>query len=54
MPCTEGSFNAVTSTQVYEYVEDVPAALTEAVGVAGESWARAGLGYAGYWVGLVT
>jgi ubiquinone/menaquinone biosynthesis C-methylase UbiE len=30
LPCAAGSFDAVTSTQVYEYVEDVPAALAEA------------------------
>ena len=30
LPCAGGSFDAVTSTQVYEYVEDVPAALAEA------------------------
>ncbi len=30
LPCTDRSFDAVTSTQVYEYVHDVPGALTEA------------------------
>jgi SAM-dependent methyltransferase len=30
LPCAAGSFDAVTSTQVYEYVGDVPAALAEA------------------------
>lgn len=30
LPCAGGSFDAVTSTQVYEYVHDVPAALAEA------------------------
>ena len=30
LPCAEASFDVVTSTQVYEYVDDVPAALTEA------------------------
>jgi arsenite methyltransferase len=30
LPCAGGSFDAVTSTQVYEYVENVPAALAEA------------------------
>ncbi len=30
LPCAEASFDVVTSTQVYEYVHDVPAALTEA------------------------
>ncbi len=30
LPCAAGSFDAVTSTQVYEYVENVPAALAEA------------------------
>jgi arsenite methyltransferase len=30
LPCAEASFDVVTSTQVYEYVPDVPAALAEA------------------------
>ncbi len=30
LPCAGESFDAVTSTQVYEYVDDVPAALAEA------------------------
>jgi arsenite methyltransferase len=30
LPCAGNSFDAVTSTQVYEYVENVPAALAEA------------------------
>jgi SAM-dependent methyltransferase len=30
LPCAAGSFDVVTSTQVYEYVDDVPAALAEA------------------------
>ena len=30
LPCAAGSFDAVTSTQVYEYVGNVPAALAEA------------------------
>ena len=30
LPCAGDSFDAVTSTQVYEYVENVPAALAEA------------------------
>ena len=30
LPCAAGLFDAVTSTQVYEYVGDVPAALAEA------------------------
>jgi SAM-dependent methyltransferase len=30
LPCAGNSFDVVTSTQVYEYVEDVPAALAEA------------------------
>jgi len=30
LPCGDGSFDVVTSTQVYEYVDDVPAALAEA------------------------
>ncbi len=30
VPCADSSFDAVTSTQVYEYVHDVPAALAEA------------------------
>ncbi len=30
LPCAGASFDVVTSTQVYEYVHDVPAALTEA------------------------
>src|SRR5580700_5781071 len=30
MPCAAGSFDVVTSTQVYEYVRDMPAALAEA------------------------
>jgi arsenite methyltransferase len=30
LPFPEGSFDAVTSTQVYEYVEDIPTALAEA------------------------
>ncbi len=30
LPCGEASFDVVTSTQVYEYVDDVPAALAEA------------------------
>ena len=30
LPCAGGSFHAVTSTQVYEYVENVPVALAEA------------------------
>ncbi len=30
LPCAQVSFDVVTSTQVYEYVRDVPAALTEA------------------------
>ena len=33
LPCAAASFDAVTSTQVYEYVEDVPAALAEAARV---------------------
>jgi SAM-dependent methyltransferase len=30
LPCAGASFDVVTSTQVYEYVQDVPAALAEA------------------------
>lgn len=30
LPFADGSFDAVTSTQVYEYVDDIPAALAEA------------------------
>jgi arsenite methyltransferase len=30
LPFPDGSFDAVTATQVYEYVADMPAALTEA------------------------
>jgi len=30
LPFPDGSFDAVTSTQVYEYVDDIPAALAEA------------------------
>lgn len=30
LPATEGSFDAVSSTQVFEYVPEVPAALAEA------------------------
>ena len=30
LPCGDDSFDVVTSTQVYEYVDDVPAALAEA------------------------
>jgi arsenite methyltransferase len=30
LPCAERSFDAVTATQVYEYVQDMPAALAEA------------------------
>ncbi len=30
LPCAAGAFDAVTSTQAYEYVENVPAALAEA------------------------
>lgn len=33
LPCAGGSFDAVTSTQVYEYVENVPTALAEAARV---------------------
>jgi ubiquinone/menaquinone biosynthesis C-methylase UbiE len=29
LPCTDESFDAVVSTQVYEYVEDIAAALSE-------------------------
>jgi arsenite methyltransferase len=30
LPFPDGAFDAVTSTQVYEYVDDIPAALAEA------------------------